>query len=150
MKGKTINRGIAQLRKKGSGVYREGAHMLPCASLMIAEGVMESLKDLKKPFVTIINSYTTQIPGHAHLDSRRSSNASHRPSRPTVFLLQGRRARLPRGRDAQQTAFLHDLPVRRPPVGSRPPVGYDSGAIASLRCGNRGIREPLFRPLRTT
>ena len=24
--------------------------------------------DLKKPFVTIVNSYTTQIPGHAHLD----------------------------------------------------------------------------------
>lgn len=68
MKGKTINRGISNVRKKGSGVYREGVHMLPCASLMIAEGVMESLKDLKNPFVTIINSYTTQIPGHAHLD----------------------------------------------------------------------------------
>jgi dihydroxy-acid dehydratase len=68
MKGKTINRGISTLRKKGSGVYREGAHMLPGACLMIAEGVLESLKDLKKPFVTIVNSYTTQIPGHAHLD----------------------------------------------------------------------------------
>jgi dihydroxy-acid dehydratase len=68
MEGKTINKGISQLRKKGSGIYREGAHMLPGACLMIAEGVMESLKDLKKPFVTIVNSYTTQIPGHAHLD----------------------------------------------------------------------------------
>jgi dihydroxy-acid dehydratase len=68
MKGKTINRGISQLRKKGSGVYREGVHMLHCTSLMIAEGVMESLNDLKKPFVTIVNSYTNQIPGHAHLD----------------------------------------------------------------------------------
>jgi len=68
MKGKTINRGISNLRKKGSGIYREGAHMLPGACLMIAEGVIESLKDLKKPFVTIVNSYTTQIPGHAHLD----------------------------------------------------------------------------------
>jgi dihydroxy-acid dehydratase len=68
MKGKTINRGISNVRKKGSGVYREGAHMLHCASLMIAEGVIESLKDLRKPFITIINSYTTQIPGHAHLD----------------------------------------------------------------------------------
>ncbi len=68
MKGKTINKGISKLRKKGSGVYREGAHMLPGACLMIAEGVMESLKDLKKPFVTIVNSFTTQIPGHAHLD----------------------------------------------------------------------------------
>jgi dihydroxy-acid dehydratase len=68
MKEKNINRGISQVRKKGSGVYREGAHMLPGASLMLAEGVIKSLKDLKKPFVTIVNSYTTQIPGHAHLD----------------------------------------------------------------------------------
>jgi len=68
MKAKTINEGISNLRKKGSGVYREGTHMLPGACLMMAEGVIESLKDLKKPFVTIVNSYTTQIPGHAHLD----------------------------------------------------------------------------------
>ncbi|MBN1694447.1 dihydroxy-acid dehydratase [candidate division WOR-3 bacterium] len=68
MKEKNINRGISQVRKKGSGVYREGAHMLPGACLMIAEGVIESIKDLKNPFVTIVNSYTTQIPGHAHLD----------------------------------------------------------------------------------
>jgi dihydroxy-acid dehydratase len=68
MKAKNINRGISNVRKKGSGVYREGAHMLPGASLMIAEGVIKSIKDLRKPFVTIVNSYTTQIPGHAHLD----------------------------------------------------------------------------------
>jgi dihydroxy-acid dehydratase len=42
--------------------------MLPAASLMMAEGVIRSFEDLKKPFVTIINSYTNQIPGHAHLD----------------------------------------------------------------------------------
>ena len=42
--------------------------MLPAASLMLAEGAIHSLGDLRKPFVTIINSYTTQIPGHAHLD----------------------------------------------------------------------------------
>ena len=42
--------------------------MLPAASLMMAEGVISSLDDLKKPFVTVINSYTNQIPGHAHLD----------------------------------------------------------------------------------
>ncbi|EFK95886.1 Dihydroxy-acid dehydratase [sediment metagenome] len=35
---------------------------------MIAEGVLKSIKDLKRPFVTIVNSYTNQIPGHAHLD----------------------------------------------------------------------------------
>jgi dihydroxy-acid dehydratase len=42
--------------------------MLPAAALMMAEGVIRSLDDLKKPFVTVINSYTNQIPGHAHLD----------------------------------------------------------------------------------
>ena len=35
---------------------------------MKAAGVISSLDDLNKPFVTIINSYTNQIPGHAHLD----------------------------------------------------------------------------------
>jgi len=68
MKGKAVNEGIENVRKKGSRVFSEGAHMLPGVSLMLAEGVIDSLKDLKKPFVTIINSYTTQIPGHAHLD----------------------------------------------------------------------------------
>ncbi len=42
--------------------------MLPGVSLMLAEGVLKSIKDLKRPFVTVINSYTNQIPGHAHLD----------------------------------------------------------------------------------
>ncbi|OGJ45447.1 dihydroxy-acid dehydratase [Candidatus Peregrinibacteria bacterium RIFOXYA12_FULL_33_12] len=56
------------MQKKGSRIIAEGFHMLPAASLMIAAGVMKSLKDRKKPFVTVINSYTNQIPGHAHLD----------------------------------------------------------------------------------
>lgn len=42
--------------------------MLPAASLMMAEGVIRSFDDLNRPFVTVINSYTNQIPGHAHLD----------------------------------------------------------------------------------
>jgi dihydroxy-acid dehydratase len=63
-----MNPGIENVRKKGSRILTEGAHMLPAQSLMIAEGAIRSLDDLKKPFVTIINSYTTQIPGHAHLD----------------------------------------------------------------------------------
>jgi dihydroxy-acid dehydratase len=63
-----MNPGIEDIRKRGSRIIAEGAHMLPAASLMIAEGVLNSLDDLKKPFVTVINSYTTQIPGHAHLD----------------------------------------------------------------------------------
>lgn len=46
----------------------EGTHMLPAASLMMAAGVIDKISDRKKPFVTVINSFTTQIPGHAHLD----------------------------------------------------------------------------------
>ena len=68
MSSKAVNEGIASLRKKGSKVYSEGPHMLPNVSLMLAEGVIKKVKDCKKPFITIINSYTTQIPGHAHLD----------------------------------------------------------------------------------
>jgi dihydroxy-acid dehydratase len=63
-----MNPGIEAIRQKGSRLITEGTHMLPAASLLIAEGAIRSLGDLSKPFVTIINSYTTQIPGHAHLD----------------------------------------------------------------------------------
>jgi dihydroxy-acid dehydratase len=63
-----VNSGIENIRKKGSRIIAEGTHMLPAAALMMAEGVISSLDDLKKPFVTVINSFTTQIPGHAHLD----------------------------------------------------------------------------------
>jgi dihydroxy-acid dehydratase len=63
-----MNQGIENIRKKGSRIVAEGHHMLPAAGLMKAEGVIRELDDLRKPFVTIVNSYTTQIPGHAHLD----------------------------------------------------------------------------------
>lgn len=63
-----MNPGIENIRKRGSRIIAEGTHMLPAASLMMAEGAIQSFDDLKKPFVTIVNSYTTQIPGHAHLD----------------------------------------------------------------------------------
>jgi dihydroxy-acid dehydratase len=63
-----MNQGIENIRKRGSRILTEDRHMLPAASLMIAEGVIRSLEELKRPFVTIVNSYTTQIPGHAHLD----------------------------------------------------------------------------------
>jgi dihydroxy-acid dehydratase len=63
-----MNEGIENIRKKGSRIVAEGTHMLPAAALMMAEGVIQSMDDLKKPFVTVINSYTNQIPGHAHLD----------------------------------------------------------------------------------
>lgn len=63
-----MNKGIEDIRKRGSRIVAEGTHMLPAAALMMAEGVISSLDDLKKPFVTVVNSYSNQIPGHAHLD----------------------------------------------------------------------------------
>ncbi len=63
-----INPQFEQIQKKGSKIISEGYHMLPAASLMKASGVLETISNKNKKFVTIINSYTTQIPGHAHLD----------------------------------------------------------------------------------
>jgi dihydroxy-acid dehydratase len=63
-----MNPGIEDIRRRGSRILKDGAKMLPAASLMKAEGLIRSLEDLSRPIVTIINSYTTQIPGHAHLD----------------------------------------------------------------------------------
>ncbi|MCC7173563.1 MAG: dihydroxy-acid dehydratase [Bryobacterales bacterium] len=63
-----MNPGIEDIRKRGSRILKDGMKMLPAASLMKAEGLIRSLEDLSKPIVTIVNSYTTQIPGHAHLD----------------------------------------------------------------------------------
>ena len=36
-----MNQGIENIRKKGSRIVAEGAHMLPAASLMKAAGVIE-------------------------------------------------------------------------------------------------------------
>lgn len=63
-----INEGIENIRQKGSHIVGEGFHMLPAASLMKAAGVIGAIADRKKPFVTVVNSYTTHIPGHAHLE----------------------------------------------------------------------------------
>jgi dihydroxy-acid dehydratase len=65
--GPFINEGISGLRKKGSRIITEGKTVHPPASLMKAAGVIDSLGGLSRPFVTVINSYTTHIPGHAHL-----------------------------------------------------------------------------------
>jgi dihydroxy-acid dehydratase len=62
------NAGIDRLRKEGSGVYRNRIEMLPATALMRAAGVIRNLGQVNKPFVTVVNSYTTQIPGHAHLN----------------------------------------------------------------------------------
>jgi len=63
-----VNPGYEQIHKRGSRIVAEGNHMLPAASLMMAAGVINDMKDRKKPFVTVVNSFTTQIPGHTHLD----------------------------------------------------------------------------------
>jgi dihydroxy-acid dehydratase len=65
--GPFINEGISRLRKKGSRIIAEGKTLHPPASLMKAAGVIGSLKALSRPLVTVINSHTTHIPGHAHL-----------------------------------------------------------------------------------
>ncbi len=63
-----INEGVENVRRRGSRIVATESRMLPAASLMKAAGVISSLADLEKPFVTVVNSYTTHIPGHAHLD----------------------------------------------------------------------------------
>lgn len=63
-----INEGIEALRKKGSRIITEGKIKHPVASLMKGARVIGSMKDLDRPVVTVINSYTTHIPGHAHLN----------------------------------------------------------------------------------
>ncbi len=65
---KPINTGLGEIAKRGSRILTEGKHMLPAASLMMATGVISSLSNRQKPFVTVINSYTTHIPGHIHLN----------------------------------------------------------------------------------
>lgn len=65
---KPVNQGIENIQKKGSKILTESVHMLPAISLMIASGVIKKVKDKEKPFITVINSYTTHIPGHTHLN----------------------------------------------------------------------------------
>ncbi len=65
---KFVNSGIEAIQKRGSRIVAEGNHMLPSAGLMVATGVINKISDRQKPFVTVINSYTTHIPGHVHLN----------------------------------------------------------------------------------
>ncbi len=65
---KAINEGFKRIQEQGSRIVAEGNHMLGAAALMIAAGVIQQVSDRDKPFITVINSYTTQIPGHAHLN----------------------------------------------------------------------------------
>lgn len=68
MSHEPINPGYEKIQKKGSRIVAQGYHMLPAASLMMAAGVLDKISDRKKKFITVVNSYTTHIPGHAHLD----------------------------------------------------------------------------------
>ena len=65
---KAVNPGIEQVQKRGSRIIADGKPMMGAASLMMAAGIIGNFSDLKKKFITVINSYTTQIPGHIHLD----------------------------------------------------------------------------------
>lgn len=62
-----INEGIKNIQEKGSKIVTQGYHMLPAVSLMIAAGIFKYVADKDRPFITVINSYTTHIPGHTHL-----------------------------------------------------------------------------------
>lgn len=68
MSSTPINPQFAHIQQKGSRIVAEGNHMLPAASLIKASGTIKTISERKKKFITIVNSYTTQIPGHAHLD----------------------------------------------------------------------------------
>jgi len=67
-KRKAVNSGIEAIQKQGSRVVSKGMHMMPAAGLMVAAGVLGKVSDRQKKFVTVINSYTTHIPGHVHLN----------------------------------------------------------------------------------
>ncbi len=65
--GRDINQVIDRIRREGSSIITGHTHMLAACGLMKAAGVLPSFKDRKKPVVTIVNSFSTQVPGHAHL-----------------------------------------------------------------------------------
>ena len=65
--GRSLNQGIDRIRRSGSSIVTEPLHMIAARSLMCASGAMSGFKDKRKPVVTIVNSFSTQVPGHAHL-----------------------------------------------------------------------------------
>lgn len=67
-KSKFINLGHWALIRKGSKILTEPEYMAPAWSLMKAAGVIKRIDEKEKPFVTVINSFTTHIPGHVHLN----------------------------------------------------------------------------------
>ncbi len=65
--GRSLNQGIDRLRANGSAIITEPRHMIAAWGLMCASGTLKNFKERRKPVVTIVNSYSTQAPGHAHL-----------------------------------------------------------------------------------
>ncbi len=62
-----INAGITDIQHNGSKIFAGNKKLLGATCLLKAAGVIKNIKDSHKPYVTIVNSYTNQIPGHAHL-----------------------------------------------------------------------------------
>ncbi|MDR1520926.1 MAG: dihydroxy-acid dehydratase [Planctomycetota bacterium] len=65
--GPALNAGIDHLRRQGGRIVAGQRHMIPAWGLMRAAGVIDSFDKLKKPIATIVNSFSTQAPGHSHL-----------------------------------------------------------------------------------
>ncbi len=66
-RGPYISPAVERLRREGSGIVTKPDHMLAAWGLMCAAGVLPNLAARRKPIATIINSYSNQAPGHAHL-----------------------------------------------------------------------------------
>ena len=49
-----------------SDVVKRGVERAPHRALLKALGITD--KDLDKPFIAVVNSFTTVVPGHAHLN----------------------------------------------------------------------------------
>jgi len=64
---RTPSDAVKNLRKHGSRILTKSISMAPAWSLVKAAGVWKSFAERKRPIVTVVNSFTTQIPGHAHL-----------------------------------------------------------------------------------
>ncbi len=62
-----INDGIKNIQENGSRIFAGNKKLLGASGLLKAAGIIKNLKESQKQYVTIINSYTNQIPGHAHL-----------------------------------------------------------------------------------
>ncbi len=65
---KALHSHLRLIQEKGSKLITEKEDFLPAISLIKAAGVIKRVKDKRKPFITVINSYTNHIPGHCHLD----------------------------------------------------------------------------------